>query len=768
MGDLTLDEPLLRSLKKESFMVLEQKNIVITGASRGLGKTIARECWQQGANLLLVARSKESLEASRDDLQNSPVRPKQTVHICVADLSKESASLTVVNKALTHWTDVHGLINNAAILGPIGKAWENDWKEWEATMRVNLYAPVELCRAFAPWMIQSGRGSIINLSGGGATGTRPNFSAYATSKTGLVRFTEILADELKGTGVRANSISPGTLATDMLKQIIDAGPVKVGADEYDRVLAYAKNDSSQREKAAQLCTFLLSDAAKDVTGRILAAIWDPWKELVQHADELMKSDIYTLRRILPGDRQKKWNEPAASGAPSDILRDTNKTSNCNAKTEITNIAVVGLWHLGTVTAACLAQSGHAVVGIDENVETIAGLKNGFSPVLEPGLNESVAAGISAGTLSFSTDFSKVAGAQLVWITFDTPVDDDDNADVESVYERVKQLFPHIHNDALVLISSQLPVGSVRLLEDAYKAAHPKGTVRFAYSPENLRLGKAIEVFTKPDRVVVGVRTEHDKELLTRIFGAYTNNIVWMSVEAAEVTKHAINAFLATSVTFINELASICEHVGADAREVEQGLKSESRIGPRAYLRAGGAFAGGTLARDVAFLVDIGKRESLPTDLFSAVRTGNAAHRNWPRRKLEDVLGCDLKGKRVAVLGLTYKPGTSTLRRSTAVEFCSWLHEKGATVSAYDPSAEALPEALQYIQRESNLIRALKDADAAVIGTEWSEFKTLAEADVVKAMRQPIVLDAGSFLEGNLSRDGLIQYFSVGRAKGKTV
>ena len=431
------------------------------------------------------------------------------------------------------------------------------------------------------------------------------------------------------------------------------------------------------------------------------------------------------------------------------------------------IAVAGLWHLGTVTAACLAQSGHRVVGIDENVETIRGLEKGTSPVSEPGLNELLAAGIGSDALRFSTDFAQVSGADLVWVTFDTPVDDDDNADVEYVYDRVKRFFPFLKSDALILVSSQLPVGSIRFLEDAYKAAVPGGGVRFACSPENLRLGKAIEVFTKPDRIVAGVRSERDKELLAPIFSAYTNHVVWMSVEAAEVTKHAINAFLATSVTFINELAAICERVGADAREVELGLKSESRIGPRAYLRAGGAFAGGTLARDIAFLVGIGKREGLPTDLFSAVRAGNAAHRNWPRRKLADVLGADLKGKRIAVLGLTYKPGTSTLRRSTAVELCAWLNERGAHVSAYDPSAEPLPDALNFIQRAPDAYSALNGADAAVIGTEWSEFKTLTETDVVKAMRQPVVLDAGSFLEGNLSRGGLIRYYSVGRAKGKT-
>lgn len=287
-------------------MLLDTKNIVLTGASRGLGKSIAQALWSRGANLLLVARSKEELETLRAGLQRAPVRQKQSAAVCVADLSKDTAAATIVNKALSIWPAAHALINNAGILGPIGKAWENDWRDWESTMRVNLFAPVELCRAFVPWMIQTGGGSIINLSGGGATSPRPNFSAYATAKTGLARFTEILALELKDTGVRANSIAPGAMATDMLNKILEAGRDKVGADEFDKVVKQAESGGTPPEKATELCVFLASDEAKEITGKIIAAVWDPWTQFAAHLDELKESDIYTLRRIVPEDRGQKW------------------------------------------------------------------------------------------------------------------------------------------------------------------------------------------------------------------------------------------------------------------------------------------------------------------------------------------------------------------------------------------------------------------------------------------------------------------------------
>jgi UDPglucose 6-dehydrogenase len=209
---------------------------------------------------------------------------------------------------------------------------------------------------------------------------------------------------------------------------------------------------------------------------------------------------------------------------------------------------------------------------------------------------------------------------------------------------------------VVLVSSQLPVGSVRRLEQAWAPVAGGRRVTFACSPENLRLGKAIEVFTKPDRVIAGVRDEWTKSRIAALFAPITDRIEWMSVESAEMTKHAINAFLATSVTFINELATLCESVGADAKQVERGLKTEQRIGPGAYLSPGGAIGGGTLARDVMFLRGIGESAHRKTPLLDGLVASNATHREWARRRLITEIG-SLDGATVAVWGLTYKPGT---------------------------------------------------------------------------------------------------------------
>lgn len=427
------------------------------------------------------------------------------------------------------------------------------------------------------------------------------------------------------------------------------------------------------------------------------------------------------------------------------------------------VGVIGLWHLGSVTAACVADAGFQVLAYDSDNAVIKNLQAGHAPLFEPGLNELIQKNLQNKNLQFSNNLADLAATDILWVTLDTPVNADDEADVEFVINQVKATFPYLSQTKVILISSQLPVGSTQRLAKLYAEMFPEKKMSFACSPENLRLGKAIEVFTKPDRIIVGTNTGEDKKILEQLFKVFSSNIVWMSVASAEMTKHALNAFLATSVVFINELASLCERVGADAAEVEQGLKSEVRIGPKAYLRPGGAFAGGTLARDITYLIDIGKQQTLPTKLFSAVLESNHAHKEWSQRKLLQLLK-DLPGKKIAVLGLTYKPGTDTLRRSTAIETCQWLKEQGVTINAHDPAVKQLPaELAEYIQLQPSVTAALKDADAALISTEWPDFMQLTADDFITHLRQPLLVDPSGFLAKNMAADKRVKYFSVGKA-----
>ena len=257
---------------------------------------------------------------------------------------------------------------------------------------------------------------------------------------------------------------------------------------------------------------------------------------------------------------------------------------------MTRLCVYGLWHLGSVTAAVMAEH-FPTVGLDPDLAVVDGLREGRPPIFEPGLEELVRAGLAAGRLEFTAELGRVAAADVVWVAFDTPVDQEDRADVDLVVRQVERLFPHLADGALVLLSSQLPVGTTARLEAAFATVARGRRVEFAYSPENLRLGKAIEVFRKADRIVVGTRTTEARARIEQLLSPLGRPILWVSTESAEMTKHAVNAFLATSVVFINEIAAACEATGADAKEVERGLKSESRIGPGAYLGPGAAFAG---------------------------------------------------------------------------------------------------------------------------------------------------------------------------------
>jgi UDPglucose 6-dehydrogenase len=422
------------------------------------------------------------------------------------------------------------------------------------------------------------------------------------------------------------------------------------------------------------------------------------------------------------------------------------------------VCVAGLWHLGVVTAACVADAGLQVVAYDDDPSVVEGLRNGVLPVDEPGLAALVRRGLQNGSLELTDRPEEaVRGAEVIWVAYDTPVDEDDCADVGHVLDRARALIDAAEPGAAILVSSQLPVGTTRLLE------RPGRTL--AYSPENLRLGSAIAAFTEPDRIVVGIRENDERERVEELLATFSDKLEWMSIESAELVKHGVNAFLALSITFANELAGIAERVGADAAEVERGLKTERRIGARAYLRPGGAFAGGTLARDIGYLTEIGEREGVPTRLLAAVRASNDEHKRWAQRTIVSLVGGTdgrLDGQVIGVWGLVYKQGTDTLRRSSSVELCRELARAGAAVRAHDSAVRSLPDDLaEVFTLCTSPLEAAEEASAVVIQTDWPAYQAVDPQRFVAAMRSAIVVDPNGFLAETLGAADGVRYIRVG-------
>jgi UDPglucose 6-dehydrogenase len=424
------------------------------------------------------------------------------------------------------------------------------------------------------------------------------------------------------------------------------------------------------------------------------------------------------------------------------------------------VCVLGLWHLGAVTATCLAELGHRVTGVDFDATRVAALAAGAVPVFEPGLEELLRRGLSSGNLRFDSSAAAARDAEVVWVAHDTPVDAEDAADVEFVIAQIERVLPEMNADSLLLVSSQLPVGSIRRLERA-AALRGMSSLRAACCPENLRLGTAVNDFLRPDRVIGGVRGDRDRDLLGELLGPLGRPIEWMSVESAEMTKHAINAFLATSVAFANEVATLCESVGADAIEVARGLKSEGRIGPGAYVSPGAAFSGGTLAREVSLLNQTALEHEIGTPLLSAVLPSNNLHKGWARRKLASHFA-NLARTTIAVWGLTYKPGTDTLRGSMAVELCEWLLGQGAAVRVHDPMARDLPPHWSgRVARVRDPVEAVAGAHALVVATPWPLYRDVTADQLAQCVASLLVLDAARFLPQLASRPGELRYVTVG-------
>jgi UDPglucose 6-dehydrogenase len=409
----------------------------------------------------------------------------------------------------------------------------------------------------------------------------------------------------------------------------------------------------------------------------------------------------------------------------------------------------------------MAKAGYQVSAFDPDPEVRKNLSLGQPPLFEPGLKELLREGLDSERIRVPEDISSaLEDTSLVWVAFDTPVDEDDHADVDFVIAQVTDAMKASRSPKHFLLSSQLPVGSSGRLEKIAQGLGLKFEHQFSVLPENLRLGQALQVFTKPDRVVIGVRSSTEQEFLRDFFAPFDWNILWMSNESAEMAKHAINAFLATSVTFINELARLCGPLGANPFEVEQALKSDVRIGPKAYLKPGGPFRGGTLARDIQFLKDLGHEFGEKMNLVEGVGVSNAAHSSWPLDRLNK-LGIPA-GSRVALLGLTYKPGTDTLRRSYGLELAEALHGLGFKVMAFDPMlVNAKPSSSEHYHLTSTLEEALQGTEAALLCTPHEEFKKIDPAILTRTMKTARVIDPQGHLSASLKSSGSIRYFTLG-------
>jgi len=287
-------------------MTLVDRNAIVTGGSAGLGQSIARAFLAQGANVAICSREKSALEETRRCLAEV-AGAERRVFAQVCDVSEEHEVQGFIDSALDYFGRIDILVNNAGVLGPIGKTEEIDISGWRKTLDINLLGTVMFCSGLVRHMRANGYGKIVNLSGGGATSPRPFYSAYAAAKAAVVRFTENIAEELRGTGIDVNSVAPGALNTRMLTQSLDAGPEGIGAKQFSQALQQKATGGSSFEKAAALCVYLSSAASDGITGKLISAPWDPWPTLHEHSEALRKADIYTLRRILPEDRGENWS-----------------------------------------------------------------------------------------------------------------------------------------------------------------------------------------------------------------------------------------------------------------------------------------------------------------------------------------------------------------------------------------------------------------------------------------------------------------------------
>jgi UDPglucose 6-dehydrogenase len=439
---------------------------------------------------------------------------------------------------------------------------------------------------------------------------------------------------------------------------------------------------------------------------------------------------------------------------------------CSARSKnLEKVCVIGLWHLGCVYSACLAGFGYSVTGVDGNTERVKNLNKGIPPVFEPELEELIINNIESGHLTYTTDMENaVCNCPYIIIAFDTPVDDNDEVDLSPITNTCKRIAPYLNNGCVLIISSQVPVGTCEKIKAMIMKENPSLDFDIACCPENLRLGKAIAYFKNPDRIIIGADSDDTLYKTEKFFSVVPAPAIKMGLKSAEMTKHALNAFLATSISFSSEIANICDEVGADALKVALALRSESRIGHGIPLLPGLGFAGGTLARDLKILKKSGSENNYETPLIDSVLTVNKRQNGIVIRKLEKVFG-SLAGLNIGILGITYKPGTSTLRRSSSLEIIAELVKKGAKVKAFDPKAD-MDEVKQHVVFDfcDDAYAVAQNSDALILITEWLEFKLLDYERIKKIMKKPVLIDARNMLDMEQMKILGFIYLGIGRGE----
>lgn len=433
-----------------------------------------------------------------------------------------------------------------------------------------------------------------------------------------------------------------------------------------------------------------------------------------------------------------------------------------------NISIVGTGYVGLVSGACFAELGATVWCIDTNTEKIGRLNKGIIPIYEPGLEDLVRRNVKAGRLFFSTDLTEsLNNVEMLFIAVGTPPGEDGSADLSHVLAVAKKIGETLEKYLLVVTKSTVPVGSSKLVRSAIEEELNKRNRKLEFdvasNPEFLKEGAAIDDFMKPDRVVVGVDSERARELMTRLYAPMLLSnfrVIFMDIPSAELTKYAANAMLATRISFINEIANLCEKVGADVSMVRKGIGTDSRIGSK-FLYPGPGFGGSCFPKDIKALIRTGKDYDSPLTLLESVEAINERQKQVLFRKFSDYYRADLKGKRAAIWGLSYKPGTDDMREAPSLTLIRQLLEAGCSVKAYDPAAmdEARHRLGNAIEYAIDIYDALTGADVLFHITEWKEYRMPDWQKVKSLMHNSLLIDGrGVFDKANLEG---ITYLRIG-------
>lgn len=720
--------------------MINKLNLLITGGGSGIGRAIAIEMDSLGHNVIISGRRVNKLKE---------VAKGTKISYYKCDVSKENDVLKLKKKVLENFIHLDIIINAAGTLGEFGSLEQIDFRLWKKTIDINLFGTVLVCKIFLPLLLKSKRKKIINFSGGGAFSNFPNFSAYAVSKTAIVRFSENLSSELNDLNVKVHCIAPGFVKTNIHNSVLERGK-EIASEDYSHVKKKMKEGSVRIETVVECLKYLISEKSNNLSGKTISASFDKWDSdnFNNLTGKIQNSDLFTMRRInirnLPNDKNS-------------LKKELNK-SPIQKKSNLT-IGFVGLSHLGLVSSISTASLGYKVICYDKSEKLLSDLINKKIDINEPYLDDMLAKYYN--NITFINDVSLISNCNIVYITQDIPTDNYGKSDLRLINKYLEITLKNLNKSSILVINSQISPGFTSNIN--------YDLTKVYYQVETLVIGQAVNRFLNPERIIIGSKNPNVPlaENYKKYLDSFDCQKINIKYESAELVKVSINLLLSSNITMANFISEICENSNADYSEMLLSLRLDRRIGKFSYIEPGLGISGGNLERDLGSLIKLSESNNINNNVLKNIIEYSKIRKNWVFNLFKKIQK-NKTNLNVGIIGISYKEDTNILKNSPSILLINQILKSFKNkIFAYDcniNNLEFLSNEIEDINGNftlsQNKLDVLINSQILIIMNKSKENLNFSKIKFKISFEDKIIIDPFNLIDRNLIANS--EYYTIGK------